>query len=327
MSERDAIERLRTLPIRGDRGNAIAAPAHLAFAVLAAWSWSMGWWPVLAIAWCAIAWLDHAALARLHEAAHGMLARRRSLNELQGIAIGTLALTPLSVYRFVHGRHHAHLGREGDPEFWPYNDPRARRSVRLLYAWSELAFGWVLTPALYSLRTAAAWGELRPRQRRRLVAEWLLLAAFWSALLAIVHANRWWEWFVVIHLVPAWLAGSMQTVRKFTEHLGMFGDAIVSMTRMVIYRGPLGRAASASQLHVEHHAAHHRHARIPHYALPAATRIIYEEGSDTARGGRVFPDHLRAILDMLPWLLDPKLGPQWRGEATPAPTEGDASRG
>jgi fatty acid desaturase len=260
------------------------------------------------VLWCAIAWMDHAALTRLHEAAHGMLARRRWVNEAQGILIGTLALTPLSVYRFMHARHHACLGREGDPEFWTYNLPSAPRALRVAYAWAELVFGWALTPALYSYRTMKSWRALQRSQRKRLVCEWSALVAFWCVILAIVQINGWWEWFIVMHLAPAWLAGSMQTVRKFTEHLGMFGDTIVSMTRTVVYRGPFGRAASASQLHVDHHATHHRHARIPYYALPEATQLVYAHQCN----GRVFPNHARAVLDMLTNLSDPRVGPQWR---------------
>lgn len=78
--------------------------------------------------------------------------------------------------------------------------------------------GWT-TPALYPYRTMKSW----------------------CVILAIVQINGWWEWFIVMHLAPVWLAGSMQTVRKFTEHLGMFGDTIVSMTRTVVYRGPMQR--------------------------------------------------------------------------------------
>lgn len=311
----ERIRALRALPIRGEMGNLFAAAAHAALIAGALWSWFAGF-PAATIAfWCAIAWMDHAALTRLHESAHGMLSRSRALNEAQGILIGTLALTPLSVYRFVHARHHACLGREGDPEFWPYNDPGASRALRVAYAWAELAIGWILTPALYSLRTMRAWRFVPASQHRRLVAEWALLVAFWSITVAVVAANGWWEWFIVAHLAPAWLAGTMQTVRKFTEHLGMHGESIVSMTRTVVYRGAVGQAASASQLHVEHHAAHHRHARIPHYALPEATELVY--AAETA--GRRFPTHLHAIADMLPSLADPKVGPQWtlRGRRSP----------
>lgn len=78
--------------------------------------------------------------------------------------------------------------------------------------------GWT-TPALYPYRTMKSW----------------------RVILAIVQINGWWEWIIVMHLAPAWLAGSMQTARKFTEHLGMFGDTIVSMTRTVVYRRPTQR--------------------------------------------------------------------------------------
>ena len=56
--------------------------------------------------------MNHAALTEMHEAGHATLwPGRRRLNELHGVAIGTVALIPLSVYRYVHARHHAHLGR------------------------------------------------------------------------------------------------------------------------------------------------------------------------------------------------------------------------
>ena len=116
-----------------------------------------------------------------------------------------------------------------------------RSALRVAYAWAELVFGWALTPALYSYRTMKSWRALQRWQRKRLVCAWSALLAFWCVILAIVQINGWWEWFIVMHLAPAWLAGSMQTVRKFTEHLGMFGDTIVSMTRTVVYRGPMQR--------------------------------------------------------------------------------------
>lgn len=300
---------MQALPIRPTLGHLMAAVAHAALMAGALASWWAGWWPLCMASWCALAWLDHAALTRLHEAAHGMLSRWRWLNELQGVVIGTASLTPLSVYRYVHARHHAHLGRERDPEFWPYNIPGTPRWVRIVYAWSELSVGWLLTPVLYSLRTASSWKSVPRLQRRRLVAEWVILIGVWGSLLALIDNKGWWEAFLVVHLAPAWLAGTMQTIRKFTEHLGMFGEGIIGLTRTVSYRGTVGRAASASQLHVEHHATHHRYARIPYYALPEATEVVYAD----ATGGRLFRNHFLAFLDMAPHLLNPKVGPQWRG--------------
>ena len=52
------------------------------------------------------------------------------LNELHGHIVGTFSFMPLAVYRYAHARHHAQLGREGDPELWPFNSPRVSRPLR-----------------------------------------------------------------------------------------------------------------------------------------------------------------------------------------------------
>lgn len=316
-------ERLRPLhgvPDRLRPEHVAAGIVHGALMVGAVWTWTVGWWPATVATWLGIAWLDHAALTRLHESAHGTLVRARWLNEALGITIGTLALTPLSVYRYVHHQHHAYLGGIRDPEFWPYNDVRCSRALRLAYAWSELTIGWILTPSLYSLRTARSWPRIAPHQRRRLAMEWCLLAAAWGGVLGVVHTQGWWAEFIVAHLAPAWIAGTLQTVRKFVEHIGMFGQGIMGVTRTVADRRRwVAAAASRSQLHVEHHGTHHRWARIPFYKLPEATEIVYE-GTGT---GRLFATYGAAVRDMLPHLLNPRVGPQWVDRR---PSEGVGTR-
>lgn len=290
-----------------------AAVLHVAFVVACCVTWSNGSWWLYGSCAVVLAWLAHAALARLHEAVHGMLAKSRALNEISGIAIGTLAATPLSVYRYMHARHHAHLGGLRDPEFWPYSEPTASRARRVTYAWAELIFGWIFTPVLYSMRTARAWDVHGSSMRRRLLQEWTLLAWTWSTVLVLVHVQGWWGCFVAGHLIPAWIAGTLQTLRKFTEHLGLHGETIFSMTRTVPVKTRIRRALSASQLHVDHHAAHHRFPRIPHAALPAATAQLVAEDRDGE--WRLYPSYRAAVTDALRHLADPKLGPQWHSSA------------
>lgn len=297
---------------RKSPGHIISAVLHLVLIVACVVAWDAGLWPVTVLLWFAIAWMNHAALSRLHEAAHRMLFRSRIANEITGILIGTLALTPLSVYRYVHSQHHAHLGREKDPEFWPYNQPGAPRWLRLTYALLELSLGWIFTPWLYSVRTARAWTSLSTARRKRLLAEWVILAGSWTLILLAVGYTSTWTWFLIGFLAPAWMTGTLQTIRKFTEHLGRFGETIEEMTRTVVYSRRFGRAASCSQLHVELHGTHHRWPRIPFHKLPQATRIVCEELEQS----RTYPNHLVAICDMLPHLLDPKLGPQWDDKST-----------
>lgn len=303
---RQRLESFREPP-RNALGHLLGGGIHVGLAVLCVLTWNSVWWPSCILFWLILAWLDHAALARLHEATHRMLFGSRILNELTGMLIGTLSLIPHSVYRYVHTQHHAHLGGIKDPEFWPYNLPGSSRLLRLTYAWLEVLFGWIFTPVLYSLRTAYAWRDLNTNLRTKLVFEWLFLIGFWTVVLSVVAYTDTWQWFLVGHFVPAWLAGTLQTIRKFTEHLGRSGDNIYEMTRTVVYRKPIGKLASTSQLHVEHHGTHHRWPRIPWHRLPEATEVVY----DSPEPGLVYPNHLVAILDMMPHLLDPKLGPQW----------------
>lgn len=294
-------------------GHLLAGIVHGVLIAACIAAWMSGYWPVSVLLWIAIAWMDHAALSRLHEAAHRMLFRSRVANELTGIVIGTFALTPLSVYRYVHSQHHAHLGRERDPEFWPYNLPDSPRPVRLVYAWLELAAGWIFTPMLYSIRTAQAWPSLARTLQGRLFLEWLFLLGLWTVLLVVIEITGTWTWFLIGHLVPTWIAGTVQTIRKFTEHVGMFGDTILDMTRTVVYTHPISQAASRSQLHVEHHGTHHRWPGIPYHRLPEATAIIYGD----SQPGPTYSSHWAAIRDMLPHLLNPRVGPQWNaGSAT-----------
>ncbi|GAB4552603.1 MAG: hypothetical protein Tsb0013_14940 [Phycisphaerales bacterium] len=288
--------------------DALVIALHLACYACCALAWDAGLWWIALLLWIPIAWGNHAALTRLHEAVHGTLhPRSRTLNEVHGVAIGVASLIPLNVYRYVHARHHAHLGNPRDPEFWPYSLPSAPRAQRIVYAWTELLLGWPFTSLLYSVRTGLSWGEVPGRLRGRIVAEWALALVVWTTVPVLCARLGVLDLFLVAFVGPSWLTGVAQTLRKFVEHMGLHGETIADMTRTVVYERTPGRVASRSQMHVDHHAAHHRWARIPFLDLPEATARVYE-GEHEAH---VFPSHLSALLDTLPHLLDPKLGPAW----------------
>jgi len=318
-SPRDRIRSLQEIPRVMRLSHVISATSRFVLMGCAVWAWSLGLWWVVVPIWVVVGWMDHAALTRMHEAAHGTLVRSKWLNETTGIVIGTLALTPLSVYRFVHHQHHAYVGQVRDPEFWPYSDPSMSRAFRVFHAWIEIVFGWILTPVLYSYRTARSWSEIPGHQRRRLILEWIILVGFWGGVAIVMQRYGWWPQFVVAHLVPAWIAGTLQTTRKFTEHMGMFGEGILGITRTVAHERLFGRALSRTQLHVDHHGTHHRWARIPYYALPEATEIVYADAPE----GRLFANYAEALRDMIPHLRNPRVGPQWKA---PGPDAGPAKR-
>jgi fatty acid desaturase len=80
---------------------------HVLTMAAAVWTWNQGLWPLTLLCIGLCAHVGHSKLIAFHEASHGTLNPRWWINELQGIVLGTMILVPLSVYRYVHGQHHA----------------------------------------------------------------------------------------------------------------------------------------------------------------------------------------------------------------------------
>lgn len=70
-------ERLRPLHERPQKtlGHLVAGMVLLVLVVVCVAAWEFGLWPLSVLLWFVIAWIDHAALSRLHESAHRMLYR------------------------------------------------------------------------------------------------------------------------------------------------------------------------------------------------------------------------------------------------------------
>lgn len=139
----------------------------------APWAWYQGWWLATVAIWLAAAHLQHMKMLAMHEASHGLLSTSRRENEIMGMLIGAVALTPLSVYRFAHHYHHAHVGTEKDVELWPYNDVRVPRFARVFAAQCELFLGVIYTPLAF-LRAVIVTGGFSSRHARRIYQEYAL---------------------------------------------------------------------------------------------------------------------------------------------------------
>jgi fatty acid desaturase len=273
-------------------------------------AWKHGWWPVTFACWLLQAHIGHTSLLAFHQASHYTLHPNRWLNELQGVLLGSVILTPLSAYRWVHNQHHLHLGTPRDTELWPFVDPRTPRWQRLLAAAGELLFGFFYTPVIF-LRGVLVARQMPRAKARRLVHEYAFCAALWTAVvIAVIHFGVMTE-FVIGYLIPALLAGNLQSLRKFTEHMGLLGHDVASTTRTVIDASLPGRLLSASMLHIDLHGPHHRHAKIPHHHLPEATPITYEEELRDPASANVFASYFAAISAMVRTLADPRVGAQW----------------
>lgn len=273
-------------------------------------AWDAGFWPVTLVCWLLQAYFGHAILLAFHEASHFVLHPNHRMNEAQGLAIGTLILTPLSAYRWVHNQHHTHLGTERDTELWPFVDPTTPRGWRWASAAGELLVGFFYTPVVF-LRGVLVANQMPRHTRRRLVVEYTLVVAFWTATLPAVGFFRVWEQFLVGYLVPSLVAGNLQSLRKFTEHLGLVGHDVPSTTRTVIDPTVFGRVVSATMLHIDLHGPHHLYGKIPHARLPEATALVYEQELLDPATANVFPSYPAAIWAMLKTLSNPRVGSQW----------------
>lgn len=269
--------------------------------------WYTPAWPLVIGLWLLAAYFTHTVVLALHEAAHYHLHPSKWINEARGIAIGIGTLTPLSVYRQLHLYHHSALSTIKDKELWPYNDTRVSRFWRFVSAWGELCCGFVVTPMLYLFGFFQL--EDVPRHvRRRAYAECLLTLAFWITSLSAIHYFGLWVEFTVVFLIPSILAGNLQSLRKFTEHMGLLANGPVSASRTVLHTGLVGTFITRSMLNISHHGTHHRFGKIPYHELPAATPRALDPAHEQ---GPVFHSYWSAFRDMFPTLANPRVGAQW----------------
>jgi fatty acid desaturase len=267
------------------------------------------WWAAVLLV-PLIAHLMHAHVLMIHEAVHFNLAPNRWLNEAYGTFIGTGSFVILSLYRAMHYAHHSYQASERDEEFWPFVDPAQPLWKRRFCAVLELMFGTLWTPGLF-LRAFLRRGSLirEPAVRRRIWLELILMIATWTAVIGLVAFMGWWKCFLIGFALPSWIAGNLQAVRKFIEHLGLTASDPVGLTRSIVAPGPLGTLMSFTLLHEPYHGVHHKYGGLRHSTLPRFADVLPERDDEQRL---LFNSYSQAAMDMVKSLRDPKIGGQWR---------------
>jgi fatty acid desaturase len=279
------------------------------------------WWlavPVILV----LAHLMHGHLIAFHEAAHGSLCPHPGLNDALGSFIGMLSFMGFSLYRAVHHSHHSYLATERDEELWPFVKPGMPRWIRCLAAAAELIFGLVYTPLLF-FRAFIRQGTLIKNQnrRRRIWAELGLMALVWGTIVAVVVYFDAWRFLLLMYVIPAVLAGFMQSLRKYIEHMGLLGSTVLSSTRSVVTPGVIGRFLAFTLFEEPFHGVHHKFARLPYVVLPEFTEDLTPSRPEEQAP---YPTYRQAMWDMIGSLRDPKVGAQWlRGSEENRPLRGD----
>lgn len=281
----------------------LVAQVALGFAVYHGWIWLAV--PLMLL----VSHFMHGGLIGFHEASHGLLRKNRTLNDLDGLLIGTLSLMSFTLYRAAHQTHHMHLATERDEEMWPFVQVESPRWSRRLAAFIELNLGLFFTPFLFARMFFRKNSFIRSRKvRRRVWAEFMLMIVFWTAVIAAVAWFHLWTYFLWLYFVPGLIAGNMQSWRKYIEHIGLSGHTAKSATRSIIADTWSGRLLSLTLLHEPFHAVHHLRSGLPHYELPlhAASLVPAVEGEITP-----FPNYRSAIRHLLSNLSDPRVGSHW----------------
>jgi fatty acid desaturase len=251
----------------------------------------------------------HGYLIAFHEAAHGLLRKNRILNELDGIILGTTGLTSFTLYRALHQKHHAHLATEKDIELWPFVDPRCPLWKRRLAAFLELNFGLLYTPFLFWRLFFGAKSPIRsPKVRMRIWLELAVGLAFWTTAGVLTAVFDLWPYLLLNYVVPAFIAGNLQSWRKYIEHVGLSGHSARSATRSIVADTWAGKLVSLTLLHEPLHGIHHIKSSLPHSELPSHTSWL--EASD-AGDLDPFPSYWAAFQHLLRNLPDPQVGRQW----------------
>jgi len=263
--------------------------------------------------------LMHGMLIGFHEATHGLLRENRTLNEIDGVLIGTLSLMSFSLYRAAHQMHHAYLATERDEELWPFIHPRMNRGVRVLAALAELTLGLLFTPFLFFRTFLRKDSPIRSRKvRRRIWLEIVGMLIAWAVILLVIGYFHWWTYFLWMHLAPAWIAGNMQSVRKYVEHVGLTGATVNASTRSIVSEGWVATFMNFTLLHEPYHGVHHWRSGLPHPDLPRHAAALEPSVAEERPPFRSFT---AAVWDLIINLPDPKVGAQWRGVSVPTRQE------
>jgi fatty acid desaturase len=284
--------------------------AALAFAVYHGWYWLAV--PLALV----VSHFMHGALIGFHEASHGLLRKNRLINEIDGVLIGILSFTSFTLYRAAHQTHHMYLATERDEEMWPFVNVGAPRWMRRLAAFLELTGGLFFSPFLFWRMFFRRKSIIRsPKVRRKIWQELGYIAVFWAIALTLVAWFNLWGYFLWLYFIPAFIAGNLQSWRKYVEHVGLHGDSAKSATRSIIAETWSGKLLALTLLHEPFHAVHHMRAGLPHHELPLHSESLHpsEEGELSP-----FPNYRSAIMHLLRELPDPRVGSHWpdTGERT-----------
>ena len=197
----------------------------------------------------------------LHEGMHHTLFANRWANHWVGALLGFPLLISFTAYQVMHIRHHQFLGDPRDPDDYENYTHNPAKLWRMHYG--RLLCGAFLYLFLIPI---LSWRHGSSTDRRRVVSEYLLMAAAWIAAVAIVPGEALlWCWGL-----PVILVGYMTNVRGFTQH--GITDAHDPFLASRTVRP--NRLVEFCLLNENYHLEHHLFPEVPSYHLPVLHELI-----------------------------------------------------
>lgn len=233
----------------------------------------------------------------MHDAAHGLLFRRRFWNDAAGILCGLPALLSLSAYRIAHLPHHRFERGAMDPDELENltREPRALAGLFVLVFLAGDLIGYARVGP-FAARSA------RARDRRRIAAEYALIAGVFGALFWTLPIGA----LAGVWIFPALVARQLSNVRTLAEHVLTGHEDRWTLTRTVLSN----RFVAFFMCNANYHIEHHLFPAAPWYHLPEIHRLIREELK--RRGAQVYPSYTRFLIDLARWMArawNPRLEP------------------
>lgn len=200
----------------------------------------------------------YAGFTPVHEAAHGNVSRWPWLNDAIGHLCAALLLGALGPYRFLHLEHHRHTDAPGqDPDLWS-----AGRWPLLRWATQDLGY----------LRFYASRWATRPRWERY---ELLLSGGLYAGVLlgSAIAGPR-----VLVAVLAGWVVPARIALFALAALFAWWPHAPGAPVRTA-------RWLNVLLLGQGYHLVHHRHPRVPFYALAVKASTARAAASRPLRTG------------------------------------------
>ena len=246
---------VRELVGRNPWSAAIVAGVLLLQVSLAAAVSGAPWWVVFALAWCVGAFANHATYVLIHEATHGLIFRRRWMNQVCAILTDLPNTVPAAIsFRTYHLKHHSFQGvYELDA------DMPSRWEARLIGSGAAGKAFWLLLFPVFQVLRPARLKEIAFVDRWT-VANWITVVAFDVAIWMVFGPKA------LVYLVASFFfaVGLHPLGARWIQEHFLTDDPQETYS----YYGPINRIA----MNVGYHNEHHDFPSVPWNRLPEIRR-------------------------------------------------------